>query len=102
MSGSSNKCVRTHDGKQCGERFGDHVDRLCPDGSGLKFLHAQSPKRASSSWSGEAVTLGIAIMDTLLRGGDARDLVRRPAAAQIVGYLKHMHASIERRKLNHE
>lgn len=85
----------------CGHGRGHHLEngsRLCPDGSGRRFKHAQQINRAPSSWSEAEVELMHALLTTLQRGGDVRGLMRTPAWGSVARRVMSMKGSIARRR----
>lgn len=95
--GSPNKYRCGH----CQQYRGDHLEngsRLCPDGSGRRFKHAQQANRASGSWSADEVELMHQLLTTLQRGGDARGLTRAKAWGSVARRVQGMRDSIARRK----
>ncbi len=97
MSGSPNKYRCGH----CQRYRADHLEngsRLCPDGSGRRFKHAQQANRASGSWSEAEIELMHHLIATLQRGGDARGLMRSKAWGSVARRVQAMRDSIARRK----
>lgn len=71
--------------RRCARPRSEHVgeQHACPDGAGVLSVARQRFNRASASFSPDELQLLDEVLRTLLRGGDARQLIRTsPKALQ--------------------
>jgi hypothetical protein len=83
--------------RACKKRYENHIDRRCPDGSGI-FV-SRSLKRSSASFSESEVLWMDTVLHMLLRGGTpAPTMARSPECKTIAAKLAVMKSGIERNK----